>query len=62
MSKKKYVLKNDKTRKQMLLRIDNDLYKCIKELSEEEDKSITLVINEILRFALDKYLEPVKGV
>lgn len=62
MSNKKYVLTNDKTRKQMLLRIDNDLYKCIKELSEEEDKSITLVINEVLRLALDKYLKPVKGV
>ena len=62
MSKKKYILANDKTRKQILLRIDNDLYKHIKEVSEAEDKSITLVINEILRFALNKYLEPVESV
>ena len=43
--------------------VSNSLqYKHIKEVSEAEDKPITLVINEILRFALNKYLEPVESV
>ena len=45
-------LDNDPSRKQILLRLDSNIYNEIRSLSNKEDKSITLKINELLESSL----------
>ena len=46
-------LDNDPTRKQILLRLDSNIYNEIRSLSNKEDKSITFKINELLESSLN---------
>ena len=41
-------LEDDSSRKKLLLRIENELYKKLKEIARNENKSLTLVINEMI--------------
>lgn len=41
-------LEDDSSRKKLLLRIENELYKKLKEIAKNENKSLTLVINEMI--------------
>ncbi len=42
-------LEDNPTRRQILLRIDEDIYERISQMSLAQDKSKTLVINELLK-------------
>ena len=43
--------------KQMLLRIDRNIYNEIRSIAKQEDKSITLKINELLEYVLNNRKE-----
>ena len=46
-------LNSDINSKQILLRIDRNIYNEIRSIAKQEDKSITLKINELLECALN---------
>ena len=46
-------LDSDINSKQILLRIDRNIYNKICSIAKQEDKSITLKINELLKYALN---------
>ena len=46
-------LDSDINSKQILLRIDRNIYNEIRSIAKQEDKSITLKINELLEHALN---------
>ena len=50
-------LDSDINSKQILLRIDRNIYNEIRSIAKQEDKSITLKINELLEYALNNRRE-----
>ena len=46
-------LDSDINSKQILLRIDRNIYNEIRSVAKQEDKSITLKINELLEYVLN---------
>ena len=51
-------LDSDINSKQILLRIDRNIYNEIRYIAKQEDKSITLKINELLEYVLNSRKEP----
>ena len=46
-------LNSDINSKQILLRIDRNIYNEIRSVAKQEDKSVTLKINELLEYVLN---------